>query len=192
MDFAMNAVDAETQALKTRLRSRWQGPDGEAMAARVATALRAGQPWAAHVASLPDVDEVSNGQDLRGAPLGGAALDRADLRATALDFVDLGAATLRGADLRGAELSRADLAGSNVQGANLAGARLTLANLARGDFSDANLAGVLLTGADLRGANFTNAILRGAVLLGAKTDGAIFEGAVMDGVRGGQFAGPAD
>src|SRR5215469_11970044 len=103
-------VDAETQALKTRLRSRWEGAAGEATATRVATALRARQPWAQYVASLSDVDEVMNGPDLRGSDLSRA---------------QLAGANLQSANFAGARLMLANLERANLSEANLAGALLT-------------------------------------------------------------------
>jgi Pentapeptide repeats (8 copies) len=108
--------------------------------------------------------------DLRGALLGSADLNEADLRNAHLDFADARVTpparvlTLRKADLRAATLTHA----------RLKGADLTEAKLQGGDLRDAVLDGAVLCRANLRG-------VPGDKRLGdAKVDGASFVGAVYD------------
>jgi uncharacterized protein YjbI with pentapeptide repeats len=78
---------------------------------------------------------------------------------------------LRGANLYWAMLQRADLSGCNLEGADLRGANLrdallVGANLRNADLSRDNLGG----SASLQGANLADAILNRAKLSGAKYD----------------------
>ncbi len=130
-------------------------------------------------------------QDLRGANLQGAILDRVDLRgrdfkganlyrASAiganLTHCRLDLADLRWADLRLANLAEISMTGAILDGARLQGAHLQLARATGASFRRASLRGASLYRIQARSASFENADLsyadlRGAVLLNADLTG---------------------
>ena len=85
---------------------------------------------------------------LEGVNLNGANLACTNLQSLKLDFANLGSS-----DLFGADLYRANLLGANLFGANLSGADLRCANLRCVNLSNANLHNANLLGANLSGAN---------------------------------------
>lgn len=181
------------QASKRRLelRARWNSPEAQGVLKCVLKALRERRPWTVRRGAVPHVEEVENCRDLRGAPLSGLDLPKADLTNSAMEFVDVRGANLSEADLRGSELNFADLSGADFSGANMEGTRLQRAVCLATNFSGAYMVSALLTGSDLGEANFTGANLRDALLFGANIDGAIFIGADMTNTRFGQFSSGA-
>jgi hypothetical protein len=118
--------------------------------------------------------------DLRGALLGSADLNEADLRNAHLDFADARVnpaarqLTLHKADLRDATLTHAQLQDADLTEAKLQGADLTEAKLEGADLRNAFLDGAVLCRANLRD-------VPGDKRVGdAKVDGASFRGAVYD------------
>ena len=125
-------------------------------------------------------------QDLQGASLQSAVMDRADFRDTKLANADF-----RGTSLKNGLFSRANLVGANLsplifpnpdgskrlQRVNLSGANLRYAIL-----SNAVLADCLLVGADLSYAVMHDCDLRRADLTGAILDNADFHGALLNDV----------
>jgi hypothetical protein len=92
--------------------------------------------------------------NLRGIPLPGADLYRADLAGADLGGADLAGAGLKAANLRGANLKRASLRGAELEDADLQwacleGADLSEANLSHADLRAANLGETRLAGARL-------------------------------------------
>ena len=121
-------------------------------------------------------------KDLRGAPLSGADLVKANLSRTDLLKANLSGAhlmeaNLSGANLWGADLSRASLKGANLSGANLWGANLCGADLCEANLSGANLSGANLSKTDLWKANLSGTNLREANLSGANLWGVDLSGA---------------
>ncbi len=130
--------------------------DGEALAAQL---RRDGCP----ACEIAEKDLA--GQNLDGANLAGARIDRVDLRG----------ASCRGCNLAGARIGVVQLDGADLSGANLAGVNLECSPYVVGmmctEYADeaasVNLTGATLTGADLSG-------LPDVILTGARTDGARF------------------
>ncbi len=128
-------------------------------------------------------------QNLEGAQIQSAMLDRSDLRDCNLKNADL-----RGTSLKNANLSRADLAEANLmplkftnddgtdwlQRVNLSGANLRYAVLRGANLADAILEGAdlsyaVLIDCDLRRADLSGALMENADLSGALTKGALFD-----------------
>ena len=165
---------------RQRLQGRWRTDAAQMILAQVIAALQAKQPWAYLVETLPEVEDVYDRRDLRGAPLAGAVLAGTDLQSAKLSFADLAGADLSGANLSGAELDSADLSRANLRGADLTGNFLMgHINLAGADLTRAEMSYSTLASADLTGTNFTQAQLDHAIFLGVKKDGTIFDGASL-------------
>lgn len=125
------------------------------------------------VASEAEKSGPSNGSSIllaRGALLGKANMQEADLRRAKMGGIDLSGADLRKAQIAGACLYGADLRGAKVDGevdtrfgiVRTSGSEYLLAT-GDADLRKANLCGADLTGADLRGAD-----LRGVDLTEAR------------------------
>ena len=97
---------------------------------------------------------------LRGANLCEADLSSTDLRETNLRGVILCEADLSSADLRDADLSGADLRGAILCDADLRGAILCGADLYHADMDGADLRDADFSGADLQGANLSPQIIQ--------------------------------
>jgi len=132
------------------------------------------------------------------ATLGGANLERMDLRGVDLRGVNLTNANLRGADLsradlRGAILIKTDLSRSNIQLVDFEEANLTQADLTgcygRGaNFSYARMWLVYLRRATMKNAFFVGTELQGADFVGTEFLGARFDGAKIDNVKNADMA----
>ena len=72
----------ETKPLMLSLKERWQSPTGKDMLEKVLLSMRLQQPWTSFLSTLPDVEDVLNGRDIRGAPLNGLDLNNLDFRDT--------------------------------------------------------------------------------------------------------------
>lgn len=122
----------------------------------------------------PDLPDVKQRPDLRGASLVDADLSGTSLFSAVLSDADLTSANLNGADLisailSGAVIEDATLSGTSLRGADLSGASLTNADLSGADLRIATLSGTSLVGADLSGANLTSARMDGSTTLNGVT-----------------------
>ena len=108
-----------------------------------------------------------DGNDLRGANLGGA-----DLRDGSFKRAQLAEAELSGVQARRAKFVSADLQGTVFAGADLVQADFTSANLSQADLSRTNLRSARFYGANLREADLSGAIMDGADFLQANLSGA--------------------
>lgn len=177
----------ETKQRKERLAKRWQSVEGQARLYGVIEALRAGEPWQAVVADMPDVDEVENGRDLRAAPLQRVDLSGVQIRNVRLDFADFSDARLTRCDLRGSQMLYSNFSRADLQHANLEGCLMARAYFVGSSLKQANLKSAALTGADAKGADFSDADLTDASLFGANIEGAVFAGAILENTRFGDF-----
>jgi uncharacterized protein YjbI with pentapeptide repeats len=172
-----------------RLRARWETEQGQTLIRDVLNAMTTNLPWTPLLRNqLPDVVEVENGRDLRGAPLGASNLSGLQLRDVRFDFADLRRAVLERADLRGSDLTYADLREAQLASANFEGCLMPKVDLRDADLSGARLARAVLAGANLENATFLKADCSYTTFLGANTSGAIFQGAVLQNSRFGEFA----
>jgi uncharacterized protein YjbI with pentapeptide repeats len=124
-------------------------------------------------------------QDLTGANIQSAILDKSDFRDCKMKSIDL-----RGTSIRNALLTRADLSGANMsplqfntadgntwmQRVNMSGSNMRYSVLRGADLRDA-----VLMGTDLSYAILIDCDLRRADLTGANLDGADLAGALLSG-----------
>ena len=123
---------------------------------------------------------------MRGATLGGAfmqqaQLNRAQLQGASLERAQLQGAWLYEAQLQGASLYRAQLQGASLWQAQMQGASLDGAQLQGAWLDQARLQGASLDGAQLQGASLERAQLQGASLDRAQLQGAWLERAQLQG-----------
>jgi hypothetical protein len=123
---------------------------------------------------LESEDGLLKRQDLAGANLQEAFLERANLQGTFLERANLQGALLQKANLEATNLWAANLQGANLWAADLHGAILGGANLCGADLSQANLQGAFLYHANLQGVR-----LEGANLQGMSYDDAQFSDQTM-------------
>ncbi|WP_369176906.1 pentapeptide repeat-containing protein [Candidatus Thiodubiliella endoseptemdiera] len=119
--------------------------------------------------------------NLRDAQLQGACLNNARLQGACLNNAQLQGADLRGAQLQGANLSNAQLQGADLREAQLQGAGLVCAQLQGVDLLNARLQGADLRFAQLQGANLRFAQLQGACLNNARLQKANLRDAQLQG-----------
>ncbi len=119
--------------------------------------------------------------NLRDAQLQGACLNNARLQGACLNNARLQGADLRGAQLQGANLSNAQLQGADLREAQLQGAGLVCAQLQGVDLLNARLQGADLRFAQLQGANLRFAQLQGACLNNARLQKANLRDAQLQG-----------
>ncbi len=119
--------------------------------------------------------------NLRDAQLQGACLNNAQLQGACLNNARLQGADLRGAQLQGANLSNAQLQGADLREAQLQGAGLVFAQLQGVDLLNARLQGADLRFAQLQGANLRFAQLQGACLNNARLQKANLRDAQLQG-----------
>lgn len=154
------------------LKERWETPDGIEKLAKVIQALQGHDlQWERTLEGLPQIGSVSNGRDLRFAPLRGLVAPRVNFENT----------HLRGADLSDAALLEANFKRANLEDANLERAKLDEANLEGANLSNTNLNGATLSGASLKGADFTETSLVRVKLHMACLEGTKFHFADLDG-----------
>ena len=121
-----------------------------------------------------------NRADLRYADLAGSDMEGAELADALLEGCGLAGASLRNAVLRyanaaGANMERADLSGTDLQSAHLMradlrGATLDQASAGLANLGEANLSGASIGQVDLTGTNLNGADLSGADLRGVQID----------------------
>lgn len=126
-----------------------------------------------------------NGANISGSDLRGADLSEAILGNTNLSYANLGGAFLNRADLRTAQFTGADLSGADLSGAYLAGGNLTQVNLSGATLLETDLQGVQASqakfvGANLRGAKLANGHLTGADFSQSNCREANFSQAILD------------
>jgi len=119
-------------------------------------------PGTSRAQSVRAVEDVKRGESCPRCDL-----ERADLSARDLRYLNLSGAILRQADVsaavvKDASLERSDLRALNAFGAVFTGSDLSGADLTAGNFTGAYLTKVNLRGAHLARANFTGAVLEGA------------------------------
>lgn len=111
-----------------------------------------------------DDEEDGERAVLRHTVLNNVNLQDADLHDADLYDADLSYADLQDADLQGADLQDADLSYANLQDTNLICANLQYADLSHADLQGADLSSADLCHADLSGADLRDAILTGVDL----------------------------
>ncbi len=132
----------------------------------------------------------------RGAYLGDARLDEAELPRSDFSDAELPRVRAEGLDLAGARLRNADLEDAQLPGVDLSEAQLPGARLVRASLVGANLASAKLSKADLSGADLSGAVLDearmpGVVGVGVKLAGASLRGVDLTGamLEGADFTG---
>jgi hypothetical protein len=156
--------------IEEELRSRWKTEEGQKCLREVLKGIKAGsKEWQKTLVSLPGVEEVENGKDLRYVNLNDINLSGANISYTNLSYSNLSYSNLHGADLSRANLSQsylrwANLRYTNLSGTDLSGAYLGYTDLSGADLSEADLSRTNLSRSNLSGAVFSRVNLSNAEL----------------------------
>lgn len=128
------------KSTKKHLKERWETAQGKKIKQAITKNIKKDHQWERFLKSLPFVEEVFNGKDLR--------------------YINLSKA----------DLNNAFVGNANLEGANLSGANLIKANLVDANLADANLKHSRIIKSDISGANLKNAYVYGISSWDIKTE----------------------
>ncbi|MFC1512351.1 toll/interleukin-1 receptor domain-containing protein, partial [Candidatus Latescibacterota bacterium] len=152
-----------------QLHDRWKTKNGKILLKNIIKISKQGQDWSYLLKSLPHVEEIENGRDLRCADFSNSELKGIDLSCTDLSY----------SYFKSCILDNVNFCGSNCLNVKFINTTILGCIFKDVNFQVAYFTDSIIASCDLSGANFNQTIFLRAFFRSAKLNKAVFKGPIL-------------